>query len=335
MKSTLSQGRRISWSSAVVVTLAWAVLATAMLPGPGHTQTLMVVRAGKITGDMSVFPVVFGSEQGIYRRAGLDLKLIDFGGGADAIRGLLAGDTDTFITTMFSTLTLVKSRGRADITATFQLSDHPIFLLVVKADSRVRTVADLKGGKIGITTFGSGSDFLARAMLVKAGLKADEDVTLVQARSIPAAVAGVEKGDLDAAVAWHPLAAEGASRGTLRVLAAAKDDAPGLEPTTPAFRDEFVQRNGPAAKRFIQATLESIRQIRRDRAAAVREAVRIHQIPEPIARTTIDYYASGVWTQDGRFNEKGLIDTQLWLIRIAQIERIVPLNTLIRKDLLP
>jgi hypothetical protein len=42
-----------------------------------------------------------------------------------------------------------------------------------------------------------------------------------------------------------------------------------------------------------------------------------------------------VWTRDGQFNDKGLIDTQLWLIRIAQIERLVPLNTLIRKDFLP
>jgi NitT/TauT family transport system substrate-binding protein len=332
MTSSRRGGR---WTGTVIALLACAVLILGVSLEPGRGQTSVVIRAGKITGDMSVFPVVFGSEAGIYRRAGLDLRLVDFGGGADAVRALLAGDTDAFMTTMFSTLTLVKSRGRADVTAVFQLSDHPIFLLVVKADSRVRTVADLKGGKVGITTFGSGSDFLARAMLVKAGLKADEDVTLVQARSIPAAVAGVEKGDLDAAVAWHPLAAEGASRGTLRVLAAAKDDAPGLEPTTPAFRDDFIQRNGPSVKRFIQATLDSLRQIRRDRPAAVREAVRIHQIPEAIARTTIDYYASGVWTQEGRFNDKGLIDTQLWLIRISQIERIVPLNTLIRKDLLP
>jgi len=321
--------------ASTIALLACVVLVLAMLPGPAYTQAPVIIRAGKITGDMSVFPVVFGNEQGIYRRAGLDVRFVDFGGGADAVRALLAGDTDTFLTTMFSTLTLVKSRGRADITAVFQLSDHPIFLLVVKAESRVRAVADLKGGKVGITTFGSGSDFLARAMLVKAGLKADEDVTLVQARSIAAAVAGVEKGDLDAAVAWHPLAAEGVIRGTLRVLATARDDAPGLEPTTPAFRDDFIQRNGPAARRFIQATLESIRQIRKDRANAVREAMRIHQVPEAVARTTIDYYASGVWTQDGHFNEKGLIDTQLWLIRIGQIERIVPLNTLMRKDLLP
>jgi NitT/TauT family transport system substrate-binding protein len=327
--------RRVPLHPVIGALLACVVLALGMLPAPGYTQEPGLIRAGKIIGDMSVFPVVFGSEQGIYRRAGLAVRLIDFGNGADAIRALLAGDIDVFLTTMFSTLTLVKSRGRADITAGFQLSDHPIFLLLVKADSRVRAVADLKGGKVGITTFGSGSDFLARAMLVKSGLKADEDVTLVQARSIPAAVAGVEKGDLDAAVAWHPLAAEGVIRGTLRVLATARDETPGLEPTTPAFRDDFVQRNGPAARRFIQATLESIRQIRKDRAGAVREAARIHQMPEAVARTTIDYYASSIWTQDGHFNEKGMIETQLWLIRIGQIERIVPLNTLIRKDLLP
>lgn len=326
---------RAQRGAAILVLGICIVLVLGMLSAPGYTQQPVVIRAGKITGDMSVFPVVFGNEQGIYRGAGLTLQFIDFGSGTDAMRALLAGDIGVFLTTMFSTLTLVKTRGPAEITAVFQLSDHPIFLLVVKANSRFHKVADLKGGKIGITTFGSGSDFLARAMLLKHGLKADEDATLVQARSIPAGIAGVEKGELDAAVAWHPLAAEGVVRGTLRVLATARDDSPGLEPTTPAFRDDFIKRNAPAVRNFVRATLDSIGQIRKDQATAVREAIRIYQLSEPVARMTIDYYASTVWTRDGKFSDKAMIDTQLWLIRIGQIPRIVPPNTMIRKDLLP
>lgn len=311
-----------------------ALAGVAVVPAPTLGQEPVTVTAGKITGDMSVFPVVWGQDRGHYRRAGLAVRFVDFGSGTDAMRALVSGDIDVFLTTMFSTLALLKARGPADVWAAFQLSDHPIFLLVVKADSRVRAVADLKGRKVAITRFGSGSDFLARAMLVKSGLKADEDVTLVQAGSIPAAVAGVEKGELDAAVAWHPLVAEGVARGSLRVLATARDDAPGLEPTTPAFRGAFMDRNRAQGRRFVQVTLAAIAEIRSNPALAVREAARLHQISEPIAKITLDFYAN-VWTQDGQFNEKGMLDTQIWLIRIAQMERIVPLNTLIRKDLLP
>jgi ABC-type nitrate/sulfonate/bicarbonate transport system substrate-binding protein len=318
------------WLSAVVVCGLVAAGGTMR----SSAQEPVLVRAGKITADMSVLPVVLGQQRGHYQRAGLNLRFVDFGSGTDAIRAVVSGDIDVFLTTMFSTLSLLKARGPVDVWATFQLSDHPIFLFVVKADSRVRAIADLRGRKVGITRFGSGSDFLARAMLVKYGLRADEDVTLVQTGSIPAGIAGVERGELDAAVAWHPLAAEGAMRGSLRVLATARDDAPGLEPTTPAFRGPFLAQNAPAARRFIQATLASLRQIRADPAAAAREAAALHQIPEPIARATVDFYLD-VWTRDGQFNEKGLIDTQLWLIRIQQMERIVPLATLIRKDLLP
>ena len=302
--------------------------------GSSSGQEPLLVRAGKITADMSVLPVILGQERGHYRRAGLNIRFIDFGSGTDAMRATVSGDIDVFLTTMFSTLSLLKARGPVDVWATFQLSDHPIFLFMVKVDSRIREVSDLRGRKIGITRFGSGSDFLARAILVKSGLKGGDDVNLVPTGTIPAGIAGVERGELDAAVAWHPLAAEGIARGTLRVLVTARDEAPGLEPTTPAFRGPFLAQNAPAARRFIQATLASLRDIRANPAAAAREAAALHQIPEPIARTTIDFYLN-VWTRDGQFNEKGLIDTQLWLIRIAQIERLVPLNTLIRKDLLP
>jgi NitT/TauT family transport system substrate-binding protein len=317
-----------------VCALALCAAVVAGNAGSSSGQDLLLVRAGKITADMSVLPVVLGQERGHYRRAGLNVRFVDFGSGTDAMRATVSGDIDVFLTTMFSTLSLLKARGPVDVWATFQLSDHPIFLFVVKVDSSVRQVTDLRGRKIGITRFGSGSDFLARAMLVKNGLKADEDVTLVQTGSIPAGIAGVERGELDAAVAWHPLAAEGMARGTLRVLATVRDHAPGLEPTTPAFRGPFLTQNATAARRFIQATLASLRDIRANPGTAAREAAALHQIPEPIARTTIDFYLN-VWTRDGQFNDKGLIDTQLWLIRIAQIERLVPLNTLIRKDLLP
>ena len=318
----------------LICLLTVCVFIVAGTAGSSSGQEPLLVRAGKITADMSVLPVVLGQERGHYRRAGLNIRFIDFGSGTDAMRATVSGDIDVFLTTMFSTLSLLKARGPVDVWATFQLSDHPIFLFMVKVDSRIREVSDLRGRKIGITRFGSGSDFLARAILVKSGLKADDDVTLVQTGTIPAGIAGVERGELDAAVAWHPLAAEGIARGTLRVLVTARDEAPGLEPTTPAFRGPFLAQNAPAARRFIQATLASLRDIRANPAAAAREAAALHQIPEPIARTTIDFYLN-VWTRDGQFNEKGLIDTQLWLIRIAQIERLVPLNTLIRKDLLP
>jgi ABC-type nitrate/sulfonate/bicarbonate transport system substrate-binding protein len=320
-----------------IVPLFAAFLITSSLAAPASAPAgpaLATIRAGRITADLSVFPVVWAQERGIYRNAGIETRFLDFGSGTDAIRALVTGDIDVFLTTMYSTLALLKARGPADIWAVFQLSDHPIFLLVVRAQGPVHTVADLKGRRIAITRFGSGSDFLARAIVRKAGLRADEDVTLVQAGSIPAAIAAVERGEIEAAVAWHPLAAEAVQRGSVRVLVTAKEDTPGLEPTTPAMRGEFLQRNLPLARAFVKGTVDGLRDLRRNTPLAIREAARIHQIPEPIAKTTIDYYGD-VWTRTGRFDEKGLLETQLWLIRIGQIERLVPQDQLLRKDVLP
>lgn len=154
---------------AVICTIALMVSWTAAAP------TRTVIRAGRITGDMSVYPVAWTAAQGLYERAGLEVRFVDFGSGTDAVRALVAGDIDIFLTTMISTLVLAKARGGPDIWAVFQLSDNTIFLLVVNAGGPVKTVADLKGKKVAITRFGSGSDFIARAILAKNGLKAKED----------------------------------------------------------------------------------------------------------------------------------------------------------------
>lgn len=317
-----------------VLLLAVVSLLLICVPWSDAAPSRTVIRAGRITGDMSVYPVAWTAAQGLYDRAGLEVRFIDFGSGTDAVRALISGDIDIFLTTMISTLVLAKARGGPDIWSVFQLSDNTIFLFVVKANAPIRSVTDLKGKKVAITRFGSGSDFIARAILAKHGLKAEEDVTLVQAGSIPAGIAAVEKGDMDAAVAWHPLAGMGVEKGALRVLATGRDETPGLEPTTPAMNGAFLKANLPAARAFVRTTLAGLTQLRAQIPQAAQQAAQAYGLPESVARMTLEFYTK-VWTTTGRFDEKGIIDTQLWLIRVGQIERIVPMTQLVRTDLLP
>ena len=66
----------------------------------------------------------------------------------------------------------------------------------------VKTLADLKGKKVGVT-FASSAHLLVLNLLDQAGLKADKDVTVlnVPAPEMPAAF---QSGQIDAAAAWTP-----------------------------------------------------------------------------------------------------------------------------------
>jgi hypothetical protein len=62
----------------------------------------------------------------------------------------------------------------------------------------IRSVSDLKGGRVGIATFGSSIDFQLAALLHRHGLTIN-DVELVVTGSIPSAFAALESGKVDAA----------------------------------------------------------------------------------------------------------------------------------------
>lgn len=74
--------------------------------------------------------------------------------------------------------------------------------LAARQGSGVKTVADLKGKRIGVP-FGSGADYMLQGVLKENGLSAD-DVTLVNLQPQPI-VAAWSTGQIDAAQIWAPI----------------------------------------------------------------------------------------------------------------------------------
>src|SRR6185369_3103909 len=94
-------------------------------------------------------------EAGIFKKYGLDLELLYVGGGGRAAQVVLAGDAPMGIFT-----------GGAVVTANFAGADLAIvasslnaitFFLMARPE--VRSLEGLKGKKVGITRFGSATDF--------------------------------------------------------------------------------------------------------------------------------------------------------------------------------
>src|SRR2546430_1741871 len=63
---------------------------------------------------------------------------------------------------------------------------------------------DLRGKKIGISTFGSATDFALRLALKNWGLKADSEVSIFQIRGVPGILPAMGSGALDGGAAPSP-----------------------------------------------------------------------------------------------------------------------------------
>src|SRR5437870_4411421 len=78
--------------------------------------------------------------------------------------------------------------------------------MIVKPE--IKRVEDLKGKRVGVTTFGSLTDFLVRHILRKKGLNPDRNVALIQIGGDPERDRGAEAGRHRCRVAfvsrlWH------------------------------------------------------------------------------------------------------------------------------------
>src|SRR4029077_413191 len=72
------------------------------------------------------------------------------------------------------------------------------------AQSSIKTWADLKGGTVGVSTFGSLTDQLTRYVLRKHGLKPETDVRIMQAGPSATSIQLLRSGRLLAAIQSAP-----------------------------------------------------------------------------------------------------------------------------------
>jgi ABC-type nitrate/sulfonate/bicarbonate transport system substrate-binding protein len=84
---------------------------------------------------------------------------------------------------------------------------------IVYAAPSIRRVADLKGKKIGISAFGTSTDFVARYVLKQAGLDAGKDATLIPVGAQANRLTTLQSGAVDATIVAFPGNIEAARLG--------------------------------------------------------------------------------------------------------------------------
>jgi len=140
----------------------------------------------------------------------------EFPNGLPLLEALNVGSLD-FSADVADTVPVFAQAAGADLTYVAQEAPSPSAqAIVVREDSPLRSVADLKGKKVAVTK-AAGSHYLLIAALGKAGLKfKDIDPAYLTAADGRAAF---ERGAVDAWVTWDPFLAAVQRQSKVRVLA--------------------------------------------------------------------------------------------------------------------
>jgi NitT/TauT family transport system substrate-binding protein len=210
-------------------------------------------------------PLWIAIDEGIFKKNGLNVegRLVESSLGV----GALLSDEVKFAA-MGGSESLAAAVNGADLTVLAVLSPNYPYRLEVK-DS-IKTVADLKGKKLGISRIGSSSDSATRAALRKLGLDPSTDVEYVQVGSLAARTAAHLSGQLDGGVDglpdWINLEAHGFH--PLLDLAAAK--LPAVNNTLVARRG-WVEQNKDTTQKYVDSIVEGIARAKSDEKLSIQE----------------------------------------------------------------
>jgi NitT/TauT family transport system substrate-binding protein len=186
---------------AQLVARAVAMLGAAALATAAQAAKVTIAVGG--AGCLCYLPTVLAEQLGEYQKNGVEIDLVNFKGGSQALTALIGGSADV-VSGYYDHCVNLAAR-RQSLQAFVVYDRYPGLVLGVspRHTAEINTVKDLAGRKVGVSAPGSSTDFFLKYVLAKAGVAADS-VGVVGVGLDSTSVAAMEQGMVDAAVMLDP-----------------------------------------------------------------------------------------------------------------------------------
>jgi NitT/TauT family transport system substrate-binding protein len=167
------------------------------LPGVTRSQELTKLAFPYGPLGLNSLPWVVAKDTRLFEKNGLDVDMVYVGASAVIVQSMLSGSSNVAGFGGPAVVTNVLRGG--DIIQVAAMAPHFTQSLFVRSD--IRDLRGIQGKKIGITRFGSVTDFALRTIIERHNLK---DVNILQMGGFPEAVAGLSRGVIDGAMFSPP-----------------------------------------------------------------------------------------------------------------------------------
>ena len=279
-------------------------LAVAFLALPASTilaaELLRVGKAGREA--FSFVPVDIGVRSGIFRKYDLDIEISGFAGDARLQQAMAADGIDISLASGPGMAFIVKGSPAKAIAA---MAGPPLlFALVVRNDDSVKTVDDLKGRKVGVSTVGSVTSWLVNQLSLQRGWPLD-GISLAQIGENAARIAALKTRSVDGVVVDIASALNFVQRGDGRILARFGDVVKDFHLHVIFATDKAIAGKPEALRGFLKGWFETIALMRGNKPATIDIAKDVMGTDAEIASGIYDELMP-MFSDTGRFEPKAL-----------------------------
>jgi NitT/TauT family transport system substrate-binding protein len=248
--------RQLTRSPSAAITIL-LLLALLLAPGRASAAERLRVAHSTLTATNSVLWVA--RDRNIFSRHGLDVSLI-YVAGVRSMQALLAQEVE--LGSISGTTAIQANLAGADSVIVGGISNSVLMWLVATPD--IGSVEALRGKRIGVTRFGSLSDFMARHQLRRAGITPDKDVALIQTGGYPESVAAMQANGIQAAMLSPPYHTIAIKRLGFRELIDLSRTTKYQSNALVTLR-QFAQSKPAVISAFMEAYSEAVRVFKQDR----------------------------------------------------------------------
>jgi len=154
----------------------------------------------------------------------------------------------------------------------------PAFYIVVQPE--IKSIQELRGKPVGITRFGSSTDFTMRYILKKAGLEPDKDVPLLQLGGQPELAAGIEARRIFAAPMTPPALQKTLKAGA-RIQIPPKTIGLSFPHVGIVVRKTYLAARRQVVKNFIAGYSEGVAMLQKDKEGSKKAIAKFLHTDDP------------------------------------------------------
>ncbi len=277
------------------------------------------VRVGKAVPFAWTFtPLDVGTEVGIFAKHGLELEVPAFAGDARLQQGLVSDSIDFGLGSGPGMAFPAKGSPAKAVAA---MAGAPMNMsIVVPYNSPIKTLDQIKGKKIGITTVGSLTDWLLKRVVADQKW-APTEVTAVTVGGMDSTKAALKTGQIDGVVIALELGYALEEVKEWRVLAPLAPFAPDFHTHVIFARDELIAKKPQLVAQFLRGWFETIAFMRANRERTIEITAKVLNLNKTVIGRVYDEQIK-IFTSDGRFDPKALVVLRQSLVEMGLLQQV-------------